>query len=143
MNARINRALLVTLSLAWAGMALAIGEGRPPGAEFYPEMTQDQVAEQQSHQDTMGEVGVVPEDTEVPAPTSGEAAPAAEGVVSGADQGRAAGTVRKAGAVKSAQGFPWWGLAAFAAVGAGGAFGLRHWVGKNVPDMPANVKPRW
>lgn len=143
MNVGRQRAWTAALALSWASLALALGEGRPPGAEYYPEMTQDQVAEQQSHQDQMGEVGVVPGDTEVYAPSETDAAPQAQDVVSNASQERAAATVKQAGHKKSASTFPWWGLATFAALGAGGALGVRQWVVKNVPDMPPPPKRRW
>jgi hypothetical protein len=117
-------------------------EDRPPGAEFHAETSQEQVAQEQRFQKSIGEVGIVEEDTEVPATVGGETSPEAADVVAQAHDPVAAETVRRAGAPRESRAFPWWGLAVLGVLGTGGVLGVRAWVARNVPEMPDLRKPR-
>ena len=137
----------ITISACVASLACgawAIGEGRPPGAEFYPEQTQEVVRAQQLEQTTMGEVGVVPENTREESASDVATTPGADATVALASDPEATAALRSAEATVPSKGFAWWGLAAFAAFGAGGAWGVRRWLAANVPPMPApSRRSRW
>jgi hypothetical protein len=125
---------------------------KPPDAKFYPETTQEVVAEQQKYQGTIGEVGQTPLRTDVPEGAQGGQGGDAAAAMSAANRHQsehalAAQTLLAAeqnvrgGASASPIRFVWPVL--FLGVGFAIVMGVRSYVSRKIPEMPKPKKMSW
>jgi hypothetical protein len=111
------------------------------------EKTEDQRAQDQVFNKTIGEQGVVPKDTEVEAldniRTEGQAKDRLAAVnASKLDDDRASRNLREAGKSQARKGGPnWWLGLLLAVVGFGCLFGLKTWADRKIPQPKAKRIP--
>lgn len=144
-----NRIVGILFVLAVASSAFSFMKGKPPGAKFAPNQTQEQVAAQQAHQATMGEVNRVDySGASVDSPTGSNDSDASE-AVSSVENTRDSQTsdihkaedalVKMNDLNKMPQTSIPWTLIIAGLGTAGAVFGFRAYANRAVPDMPTVV----
>lgn len=131
-------------AFAGATSAWGIHEDRPAGTEFKLEQSQEQVAQEQAYQGRLEASGAVPirtqeqEDIKVSKEASAKAAlSAADRMAQGSENLKKAEEGMKAAGTNRKSSSQWWFFALLAGVGLMAYVGIKDWMSKNIPDMPA------
>lgn len=137
------RALILLVAFGTAACALAFDQGKPEGAEFFNEQSQEQVAAQQAQQGTMEESTVVPEDDDNPTvDRKAQDAMAATMLVDKEERARANLDRAQQRLEGGKQGSKWLWPALGLIAAAGAVVGLKVWANKNVP-VPTSAARRF
>ena len=148
MKSRLTSKLIAMCGLLLLAIpAWSYIEDKPEGAEFHPEQSQGQVAEQQAKQGTQGVVGDVPLRT---TPRSGSGSSKRGGgadVLAGASEELAANALVEAEEQIQAEqsaGFKWaWWAIGMLVLGLGVFFGIKTYADKTVPEQKRKRPNRW
>lgn len=148
MSIKQNLKLIAIFGVAVMVMpAVAFIEDKPAGAEFHPEQSQGQVAEQQSKQGTQGVVGDVPvRTTPRTGPGSSKRGGGAD-VLAGASEDLAAKALVDAEEqiqAEKSSGLKWaWWAIGMLVLGLGAFFGFKTYADRTVPDQKRKRPSRW
>lgn len=144
---RFRQIALIALAAA-AVPALAFIQAKPPGFEYHPEQSQEQVEQQQGSTGYYEEVGVVEGDIRKPdtSPTSGDPEAARAILQASEDSEKAHNALLQAekditSGGRSGPSPVMWGVMVIAVIGLG-VFALKKYADKVVPEPPKR-KPRW
>lgn len=142
------RQMVVMLGLmATTAMSFGFIEGKPEGAQFHSEQSQEQVADQQRYNGNFGPVGEVQLDqSDKNRPGIGSEDQAAQTLIQSEEQqGKATEVLKQAEKERQSSG-PWrMILIALAAVGVVGVvlFGLKRYAEQHAPKPPSPTRTKW
>ena len=139
------KAVGIMLAMSVTVWASALVEDRPPGAQFQPETSQEELTQMQQGQVVQGEVGIVPIKTDDAVQVEESSSDTdAEDNVAAKDAAKTvvAGAAEDIKPKRTGPNFFFFGL--LAAVLCGAYMGLRTWANKSLPAMQdtSGRKPR-
>lgn len=148
MRNRLNSKIIAIFGMAAIAIpAWSFIEDKPAGAEFHPEQSQGQVAEQQAKQGTQGVVGDVPLRTTPRANSGSSKQGSGADILAGASEDLAAKALIDAEEhlqAENSSGLKWaWWAIAMLVLGLGVFLGVKTYADKTVPDQKRKRSSRW